>query len=302
MRILVAVPVFNEEKYVGRVLREIRKYSRAAAVSEASAGRPVEIRVLVIDDGSTDGTSKILREMAQLGHIELLTHPENRGYGQSLIDAFRFAAGATLSHERRFDWVITLDCDEQHEPCRIPLFVRECLKDDADIISGSRYLRPDWQSNGHGAPPEDRRHINRVITELLNRRLELNVEESRRAGDFGSHSNASEKPGITDAFCGFKAHRISAMERMRLTIPGYAFPMQFWAQASALALRIRELPVKLIYKDATRHFGGLLDDPAVRLQHYLEVLEPELQATGEAAECAPGGSGFDAECAFAFDR
>ena len=63
---------------------------------------------------------------------------------------------------------------------------------------------------------------------------------------------------------------------MQLTIPGYAFPMQFWAQAAALGLVIREMPIKLIYKDATRYFGGTLDDPAVRLQHYLEVLTAEI--------------------------
>ena len=300
MRILVAVPVFNEEKYVGRVLREIRKYSRAAALSQASEGRPVEIRVLVIDDGSTDDTPKILRRLAQLGHIDLLTHPENRGYGQSLIDAFSIASGGP-AHQLRFDWVITLDCDEQHEPCRIPLFVQECLKDDADIISGSRYLRPDWQSNGQGAPPEDRRHINRVITELLNHKLELNVVQPHWADGVDAHSNGNGRSGITDAFCGFKAHRVSAMERMRLNIPGYAFPMQFWAQASSLGLRIRELPVKLIYKDATRHFGGVLDDPSVRLQHYLEVLETELEVAGALAEPTHGTGCLDSQCAFAFE-
>jgi dolichol-phosphate mannosyltransferase len=264
MRILVAVPIFNEERYVHRVLREIRKYARAAALS-----RGVETRVLVVDDGSTDATPATLRSLADRGHIDLLTHPENRGYGQSLIDAFAFASN------HGYDWVITLDCDEQHEPCRIPLFVRECLKNDADIISGSRYLWADTQ----GAPPPDRRNINRLITELLNSTLHLRVTDA-----------AVGKPGLTDAFCGFKAQRIAALQRMNLTIPGYAFPMQFWVQADALALRIREMPVKLIYKDATRHFGGLLDDPSVRLQHYLEVLISEIktvrESVGQPAECA----------------
>jgi dolichol-phosphate mannosyltransferase len=253
MKILIAVPVFNEEAYVDRVLREIRKYARASALSEG-----VSTRILVVDDGSTDTTPAVLRQLADRGHIELISHPENRGYGQSLIDAFAYA-----SHHG-FEWVITMDCDEQHEPCRIPLYVRECVKDDADIISGSRYLN--LKASGVGAPPEDRRNINRLITELLNSCLHLNAEAP-----------------LTDAFCGFKAHRVSAMNAMTLTIPGYAFPMQFWVQADALRLRIREIPVKLIYKDATRHFGGILDDPAVRLQHYLEVLTEEIKTVREAA-------------------
>lgn len=265
MKILVAVPIFNEERYVGPVLREIRKYARATAFAEN-----VEIRVLVVDDGSTDATPAVLQELARVGHIDLVTHPENRGYGQSLIDAFAHAA------QNEFDWVITLDCDEQHEPCRIPLFVRECLKDDADIISGSRYLSRD----GEGAPPPDRRNINRLITELLNSSLHLNVLDARNTA---GEPAPTLMGGLTDAFCGFKAHRVSAMNRMNLTIPGYAFPMQFWVQADALRLRIREIPVKLIYKDATRHFGGMLDDPTVRLQHYLEVLISEIKSVRDMA-------------------
>jgi dolichol-phosphate mannosyltransferase len=260
MKLLVAVPVFNEERYVAPVLREIRKYARATALSEN-----VEIRVLVVDDGSTDNTPLVLRQLHQLGHIDLITHPENRGYGQSLIDAFAHA------DRHGYDWIITLDCDEQHEPCRIPLFVRECLKDDADIISGSRYLQMD--AAGIGAPPPDRRNINRLITELLNSTLRLRV----------THVPPNSAVGLTDAFCGFKAHRTAAMNRMNLTIPGYAFPMQFWVQADALKLRIREMPVKLIYKDATRHFGGMLDDPSARLQHYLEVLTSEIKLARETS-------------------
>jgi dolichol-phosphate mannosyltransferase len=244
MKVLVAVPVFNEEKYVSPVLREIRKYARASALNDVS----LHTRVLVIDDGSTDGTPAVVQDLARKGHIELITHPENRGYGQSLIDAFRFAA------DNHYDWVITMDCDEQHEPCRIPIFIQEIKKNDADVISGSRYLKVDAE----GEPPVDRRNINRLITDLLNSTLNL------------------AEGGITDSFCGFKAHRVSAMSRLRLTIPGYAFPMQFWVQVAAHGQRVREIPVKLIYKDATRHFGGMLDDPTARLQHYLEVLTAEI--------------------------
>lgn len=270
MRILVAVPIFNEERYVARVLREIRKYARATAMAEG-----VEIRVAVIDDGSTDGTPAVLGRLAAMGHIDLITHPENRGYGQSLIDAFAHAAG------QGYDWIITMDCDEQHEPCRIPIFVRECLKDDADIISGSRYMMQDAE----GAPPPDRRNINRLVTDLLNASLKLNVVDA----PFHAANGGEASGGLTDSFCGFKAHRVSSVKRMHLTIPGYAFPMQFWVQADTLRLRIREIPVKLIYKDATRHFGGILDDPTVRLQHYLEVLTAEIRAmremAGQPSEC-----------------
>ena len=81
---------------------------------------------------------------------------------------------------------------------------------------------------------------------------------------------------LTDAFCGFKAHRVSAMRKVCLDVAGYAFPMQLWPQVVGAGLRITEIPVRLIYNDPNRHFGGLLDDAQLRLQHYLSVLSTEI--------------------------
>jgi len=230
---LLAIPVFNEEAHLDRVLRCANRY-----IPE----------ILVVDDGSTDRTPEILRGYRD---IHVITHAENRGYGKSLADAFAFARC------RGYSWLVTMDCDEQHEPSCIPCFLEAARQDDADIISGTRY------PYGHiddPSVPADRREINRQITAMVNQRLGLN---------------------ITDAFCGFKAYRVSALAHFRITVPGYAMPMQFWVQAARAGLRIRELPVRLIYNDPTRHFGGFLDDPAARLRHYLEVFEAEMNRTPE---------------------
>lgn len=227
---LLAIPVFDEAKHVDRVIAEAAKF----------AGD-----ILVVDDGSTDETPAMLRRHDA---ISVITHPENRGYGKSLADAFDFA------ERRGYEWLITMDCDEQHEPSRIPSFVEAIGRDDADIISGTRY--PDGHQE-EGNVPRDRREINRRITAMLNQRLSLE---------------------ISDAFCGFKAYRVSSLKHFNITVPGYAMPMQLWVQAAHAQLRIREIPVRLIYNDPTRHFGGLLDDPSVRLEHYLGVFEAELAA------------------------
>ncbi len=88
---------------------------------------------------------------------------------------------------------------------------------------------------------------------------------------------------LTDSFCGFKAHRISAMCKLHLDVPGYAFPMQLWPQVFGHYLRVKEIPVRLIYNDPTRHFGGLLDDAEKRLEHYLEVLASERERVSRGA-------------------
>lgn len=250
-RILLAIPVYNEERYIPKVLSEI-----------APLVGPAVDRVLVVDDGSTDGTPMELAKH----RVEVVRHAENRGYGHSMLDMFRLASFD------RFDWLITMDCDEQHEPAAIPDFVEAIRSDDADVVSGSRYLR---RSPHDDPPPGDRRTINRLMTEELNARLGL---------------------AITDAFCGFKAYRTSAIERLDLDVDGYDFPMQFWPQAVARGLRIREIPVRLIYNDPKRTFGGPLNDPERRIVVYRETLHREIRRLkallpkGAASGlCADGG-------------
>lgn len=230
MRTLIAIPVYNEEAHLERVLAEVVKYSP---------------EVLAIDDGSTDRSAEILDDHP---FVEVHHHDTNEGYGQSLITAFAIAA------YRRFDWVVTLDADEQHDPATIQVFLDEAGKGDADVLSGSRYLP---ESLRESPVPEERRSVNVLITAILAR-----VTPYR----------------LTDSFCGFKAYRVAALEGLGLSESGYAAPLQFWVRAARAGLRVREVPIKLVYVDPSRQFGGGLDDPRRRLRHYLKVLDRELAA------------------------
>jgi dolichol-phosphate mannosyltransferase len=178
--------------------------------------------------------------------VEVIRHAENRGYGRSMQDMLRWAKFDG------FDWLITMDCDEQHEPAAIPRFVERIMAGESDVISGSRYHA---ESQAADAPPSDRRAINKTITDELNTRLDLS---------------------LTDAFCGFKAYRVAATDRLSLDVDGYDFPMQFWVQAAAHGLAIEEIPVRLIYNDPTRTFGGPLDNPENRLEVYRRTLHREI--------------------------
>lgn len=215
--------------------------------------------VLVVNDGSSDATASKLAAFGDRIHVE--THAVNRGYGAALTTAFDYAV------RYGYDVLVTIDCDGQHQPGLIHEIAS--LVDDVshpvDMVSGSRYL----QSFDHNSvAPADRRRINMQITTCLNEKLQL---------------------GITDAFCGFKAYRVSSLASLDITDTGYAMPLQLWIQAADLGWRITEFPVPLIYLDEERSFGGSLDDAAARLAHYRNILNEELRRRGMKQR-------FTAEC------
>jgi dolichol-phosphate mannosyltransferase len=230
MRYLTAIPVYNEEAHIEPVLRAVLDVTRD---------------VLVVDDGSTDGTPERLKAFPE---IQVIRHPKNRGYGAGLKSAFQ------RTIEAGYDGLVTIDCDGQHEPKRIPE-IAEPL-DRVDIVSGSRYLKI---FDPGQRPPEERRRINVQVTRWLNECLGLD---------------------LTDAFCGFKAYRTSALRKFEIIDEGYAMPLEVWVQAVQHGMSIIEVPVPLIYLDESRAFGGALDDGTYRLNHYRSVFQAAMARAG----------------------
>ena len=229
MRPIVIMPLYNEEETLAQVLEEVRRHTAA--------------KILVVDDGSTDRSAAILRQ--SLPGLAVITHAQNEGYGQSLIDGFHYAIG------EGDDVAVTIDCDLQHEPHMIPRFLE--ATEGFDIVSGSRY-HPEAPGVQDPAPP-DRQQINTEITRIIN---DLT----------GYH--------LTDAWCGFKAYRVSGLARMSLDERSYGMPLQVWLQAARLGLTVAEIPVPRIYKNPGRRFWGGLDDPAARRTYYLSIIDREV--------------------------
>ncbi len=219
----VLLPVYNEESTVDAVLDAVRRY--------------FDGEVIVVDDGSTDETPRVL---AARNDITVVHLDRNCGYGCALKIGFRIA------HDLGVTRLITMDCDGQHEPAHIPQFL-SAMAEGGDIVSGSRYLPG---SAMVGAAPESRQAINQRITAEI---------------------NAVTGWGITDAFCGFKAYRLPALDCIRLDEPGYAMPLELWAKAWKCGLSVREIPVERIYCEHERSFGVALDDPETRYAYYLDV-------------------------------
>lgn len=113
--VVVAIPAYDEEKTIARVVLQ--------------AQRQVD-RVVVCDDGSRDLTAEIAERLG----AEVIRHKRNLGYGASIQSLLRRAL------ELNADVMVTLDADGQHDPSEIPALLKHILKDDADIAVGSRFL------------------------------------------------------------------------------------------------------------------------------------------------------------------
>ena len=228
MNTLIALPAFNESKNIRFIISQIKKN--------------YDLDILVIDDGSTDGTWK---QLSEIDDINTIIHEENFGYGQTIIDAFNYGS------LNGYDSIITMDCDGQHIADEVQTFLTQI--ENFDIVSGSRYLMQN--SKFESQIPPDRYAINVEITNTLNETTSLN---------------------LTDAFCGFKAYKIEALEKMKLTENGYGMPLQLWIQAWKLGLHIKEIPVKLIYNNFEKCFNGRLANPTTRLSYYKEIINTEM--------------------------
>lgn len=168
--------------------------------------------ILVVNDGSTDDSLTRIRE-SDVTYV--INHEKNVGPGGALISGFQFAA------EHHYQVLITIDADGQHEARDIPRFLEAI--EDVDIVVGSRYL---VDSERRNAPPKHREWASGVLTRLVRQYTSYNM---------------------TDCASGFRAYRVPALRKLNLTEKGYAWPFQLWIQAARAGLRVKEIPIALIY-------------------------------------------------------
>ncbi len=144
--ISVVIPAYNEVDTLRTVIDRVR-----------ACGMNCEI--VVIDDGSTDGTGEILRELRSAADLTICSHPRNRGKGAALRTAFPKTRG---------DLVLIQDADLEYAPNQLSALIQPIVQNEADVVFGSRYADGDPRTDTRW-----HRFLNQCITWLSNRRTGL---------------------------------------------------------------------------------------------------------------------------------
>lgn len=206
--VLVIVPTYNERDNVARIVPLI-------------LDQDSRIDVLIVDDGSPDGTGRVVFDMAAADpRIHLLERSSKMGLGTAYLAGFRWAI------ERHYDVAFEMDADFSHDPRHIPQFLRAIA--DADIVLGSRYQ--DGRVTVVNWP------IGRLVMSYM-----ANI-----------YARAVTRLPVFDATGGFKAFRRKVLEAIDLNAVhsnGYAFQIEMSYRAWKRGFKIKEIPI--LFHDRT---------------------------------------------------
>ena len=200
MEITIGIPAYNEEKNISTIIRKLQK---------------ITTKIIVCDDGSTDSTAKIAKEMGVL----VLQHEKNLGYGSAIRSIFLKA------REVNSESLITLDSDGQHRIEDIQTILKPLQNKEADLVIGSRFLNDDGKN-----VPSYRKVGIKILTKLANTSLDQN---------------------ITDSQSGFRGYSQEIIQNITPSESGMGVSNEILIKASKQGLKIVEVPIIILYDGNT---------------------------------------------------
>lgn len=203
MRLSIVIPVFNER-------------ATLPAVLESVAGVSLDKEILIVDDGSTDGTREYLKDMAQNPGegVRVLFHDRNRGKGAALRTGFREVEG---------DIVIIQDADLEYDPQDYPALLKPILDGRADVVYGSRFLGGPhrvlffWHYLG-----------NKILTLISNMLTNLNLSDMETC---------------------YKVFRSEVIKNLTFTSDGFAIEAEMTVKIARAGYRVYETPISYSGRD-----------------------------------------------------
>ncbi|MEW6213352.1 MAG: glycosyltransferase family 2 protein [Acidobacteriota bacterium] len=197
MKLSVVIPAYNERATIAEIIRRVQAVD-------------IQKEIIVVDDGSTDGTRELLAEMEkQYDNLRVFLQPKNRGKGAALRAGFQHSTG---------DYVLVQDADLEYDPADYPVLLKPLVEGKADVVYGSRFLTTKehrvlffWHSVG-----------NRFLTLVSNMFTNLN---------------------LTDMETGYKAFRREVIQSIRIEQNRFGFEPEVTVKIARLRLRIYEVGI-----------------------------------------------------------
>jgi len=204
VRTLVIIPTYNEARNIPTVLDQVMAL-------------PGNLEVLIVDDGSPDGTANLVRaaQVRYPGRIHMIERASKDGLGTAYVTGFRYALG------QGFTYICEMDADLSHNPKDLPRLIQPVADNEADLVVGSRYV-------------EGVRIMNWPLSRLI---LSYGA---------GIYTRAITRLPIWDVTAGFKCfHRrvLEAIDLSRVKSNGYSFQIEMNYRAWRKAFRLKEVPI-----------------------------------------------------------
>jgi len=206
MRTCVIIPTYNESKAIAALINQIHK---------------LELKAIIIDDGSQDDTAKIALDAG----AEVLRNQANAGKGASLIKGYAFALS------RGFDAVISMDGDGQHSADDIKVFIQKAESSDCGIVVGNRMAMT------RGMP---------VLRIMTNRFMSWVI-------------SAIAKQYIPDTQCGFRLVKKEVLEKINLSTSKYETESEILIKAARLGFKVESVAVATIYSGQKSQINPFVD-------------------------------------------
>ena len=204
-RVFLVIPAYNEGRVLASTIRSLLPYGYS---------------VVVVDDGSSDGTTAILKDLP----VHYLRHPVNLGQGAALQTGMDYALAQGA------EYIVHFDADGQHPAEGIPSLLAPIRRGECDVAVGSRFLDPETVK----LIPRGRRILLRgavIISGILTNLW------------------------LSDAHNGFRALPRAAAQKIRLHENGFAHATEFLDEVRRAKLRLREVPVAIRYTDYSQAKG-----------------------------------------------
>lgn len=221
---VVIIPTYNERENIENIIRAV-------------FGLPQSFHILIIDDGSPDGTAAIVKLLMNeefAGRLHLIERTGKLGLGTAYIAGFRWAI------ERKYDYVFEMDADFSHNPADLPRLYAACAEEGYDVAIGSRYVSGVNVVNW----PIGRVLMSYYASKYVQLVTGLNIH---------------------DTTAGFKCYRRRVLETIELDkvrFKGYAFQIEMKFTAYKCGFRIKEVPVIFVNRElgTSKMSGGIFSE------------------------------------------